>query len=150
MNEFKNRQDYIAEDYRFKDRFKKINPRKMIRMWCEKELFNLKLLLRAGIPCPEPVTIKKHVLFMRFIGDNGIPANRLKDVQVNKEKTKTDIMTQVIELGQKMFQKAKIVHADFSEFNMLYYQKRVYVIDVSQAVPRYFENNLISFDLLEA
>jgi len=136
LNEFKNRQDYIAEDYRFKDRFKKINPRKMIRMWCEKELFNLKLLLRAGIPCPEPVTIKKHVLFMRFIGDNGIPANRLKDVQVNKEKTKTDIMTQVIELGQKMFQKAKIVHADFSEFNMLYYQKRVYVIDVSQAVPR--------------
>ena len=119
-------------------------------MWCEKELFNLKLLLRAGIPCPEPVTIKKHVLFMRFIGDNGIPANRLKDVQVNKEKTKTDIMTQVIELGQKMFQKAKIVHADFSEFNMLYYQKRVYVIDVSQAVPRYFEDNLIWFDLLEA
>ena len=54
------------------DRFKKMNPRKMIRMWCEKELFNLKLLLKAGIPCPEPVCIKKHILFMRFIGDKGI------------------------------------------------------------------------------
>ena len=80
LNEFKNRKDYIADDYRFKDRFKKINPRKMIRMWCEKELFNLKLLNRNGILCPEPVTIKKHVLFMRFIGDNGVPAARLKDV----------------------------------------------------------------------
>ena len=73
---------------------------------------------------------------MRFIGDNGIPAQRLKDVPVSKDKTKVDIMAQVVELAQKMFQKAKIVHADFSEFNMLYYQKRVYVIDVSQAVPR--------------
>ena len=58
----------------FKDRFKKMNPRKMIRMWCEKELFNLKLLLKAGIPCPEPVCIKKHILFMRFIGDKGNPS----------------------------------------------------------------------------
>ena len=58
-----------------------MNPRKIIRMWCEKELFNLKLLLKHGIPCPEPVTIKKHILFMRFIGDNGIPAPRLKDAQ---------------------------------------------------------------------
>ena len=40
-------------------------------MWCEKELFNLKLLRDAGILCPEPVCIKKHILFMRFIGDQG-------------------------------------------------------------------------------
>ena len=43
----------------------------MIRMWCEKELFNLKLLIKAGIACPEPVCIKKHILLMRFIGDQG-------------------------------------------------------------------------------
>ena len=43
----------------------------MIRMWCEKELFNLKLLRDAGVLCPEPVCIKKHILFMRFIGDQG-------------------------------------------------------------------------------
>lgn len=48
-----------------------MNPRKMIRMWCEKELFNLKLLRDAGVLCPEPVCIKKHILFMRFIGDQG-------------------------------------------------------------------------------
>jgi len=136
LNEFKNRQDYIANDYRFKDRFKKMNPRKIIRMWCEKELFNLKLLLKHGIPCPEPVTIKKHILFMRFIGDNGIPAPRLKDAQITKEKQKVEVLDQVLEIMGKMWAKAKIVHGDFSEFNLLYHQKRVWVIDVSQAVPR--------------
>lgn len=28
----------------------------------------------------------------------------------------------------------RLVHADFSEYNMLYYKNEVYVIDVSQAV----------------
>lgn len=134
LNEFKSREKYIQDDYRFKDRFKKMNPRKMIRMWCEKELFNLKLLLKAGIPCPEPVCIKKHILFMRFIGDKGIPAVRLSKCEVSKTKTRLEIMEQVIEVMTKMWQKAKIVHADFSEFNILYFQKRVWVIDVSQAV----------------
>lgn len=136
LNEFKNRQDYIANDYRFKDRFKKMNPRKVIRMWCEKELFNLKLLLKHAIPCPEPVTIKKHILFMRFIGDNGIPAPRLKDASVTKEKQKLEVFDQVMEIMGKMWTKAKLVHGDFSEFNLLYHQRRVWVIDVSQAVPR--------------
>lgn len=71
LNEFRQRDKYIKDDYRFRDRFRKMNPRKMIRMWCEKELFNLKLLLKAGIAAPEPVCIKKHVLLMRFIGDQG-------------------------------------------------------------------------------
>ena len=45
-------------------------------------------------------------------------------------------MEQVIEIAEKMWKDARIVHADFSEFNLLYFQKRVWVIDVSQAVPR--------------
>ena len=73
---------------------------------------------------------------MRFIGDNGVPASRLKDVPPLKEKTKIQVLEQVIELMEQMWSKAKIVHADFSEFNLLYYQKQVWVIDVSQAVPR--------------
>jgi len=136
LNEFKARDRYIKDDYRFKDRFKKMNPRKMIRMWCEKELFNLKLLRDAGILCPEPVCIKKHILFMRFIGDQGIPAPRLARAEVTKQKTRIDIMAQVIEVMEKMWKNAGIVHADFSEFNILYFQRQIWVIDVSQAVTR--------------
>lgn len=41
LNEFKNRDRYIKDDYRFIDRFSKLNPRKVIRLWAEKELHNL-------------------------------------------------------------------------------------------------------------
>lgn len=41
LNEFKNRDKYIKDDYRFKDRFSKLNPRKIIHLWAEKEMHNL-------------------------------------------------------------------------------------------------------------
>ncbi|KAG7254068.1 hypothetical protein CRUP_038889 [Coryphaenoides rupestris] len=41
LNEFRNRDRYIKDDYRFKDRFSKLNPRKIIQLWAEKEKHNL-------------------------------------------------------------------------------------------------------------
>lgn len=42
LNEFKTRDRYIKDDYRFKERFSKQNPRKFVRLWAEKEMHNLK------------------------------------------------------------------------------------------------------------
>jgi RIO kinase 1 len=33
-----------------------------------------------------------------------------------------------------LYQECKLIHADLSEYNMLFYQKEVFVIDVSQSV----------------
>lgn len=41
LNEFVTRDKYIIDDFRFKDRFSKQNPRKVINMWAEKEYHNL-------------------------------------------------------------------------------------------------------------
>ena len=79
LNEFKTRDKYIRDDYRFKDRFSKQNPRKIIHMWAEKELANLSKMARAGLRVPEAVTLKKHVLVMSFIGSEGRPAPKLKE-----------------------------------------------------------------------
>lgn len=35
LQEFKNRVEYVKDDYRFR------NPRKILKIWAEKELFNL-------------------------------------------------------------------------------------------------------------
>lgn len=51
LNEFKNRDRYIKDDYRFIDRFSKLNPRKIIRLWAEKEMHNL-----SRYSCSGPVT----------------------------------------------------------------------------------------------
>ena len=39
----------VQDDYRFKDRFSKQNPRKVIHMWAEKELHNLAKMAKGGI-----------------------------------------------------------------------------------------------------
>lgn len=41
LNEFKNRSDYIRNDYRFHDRLSKSNSHKTIQLWAEKEMNNL-------------------------------------------------------------------------------------------------------------
>jgi len=79
LNEFKTRDKYIRDDYRFKDRFGKQNPRKIVHMWAEKELHNLMKLAKGGIRVPEVVILKHHVLVMSFIGRDGHPARKLKD-----------------------------------------------------------------------
>jgi len=65
---FKDRDRYVTGDSRF-SRYSKHNPRKMVKMWAEKEMRNLKRLWGAGIPCPEPIYLKLHVLVMSFLGD---------------------------------------------------------------------------------
>ena len=54
-------------------------------------------------------------------------------------------MEQIFESMEKMFQVANIVHGDFSEFNILYFQRRIWIIDVSQ-VNRVFD--FISFPIV--
>lgn len=33
-----------------------------------------------------------------------------------------------------LYQECKLIHADLSEYNLLYYEDKVYMIDVSQSV----------------
>lgn len=68
---------YVSGDPRFKS-YSKSNPRKMVKMWAEKELRNLARLHAAGIRCPKPLQLRTHVLVMEFIGQQGVAALRLK------------------------------------------------------------------------
>ncbi|XP_015279810.1 PREDICTED: serine/threonine-protein kinase RIO3 [Gekko japonicus] len=133
LNEFKNRDKYIKDDYRFKDRFSKLNPRKIIRMWAEKEMHNLTRMRKAGIPCPQVVTLKKHVLVMSFIGQDQVPAPKLKEVKLSSEDMKKAYY-QVLHMMQQLYKECSLVHADLSEYNMLWHGGQVWLIDVSQSV----------------
>ena len=41
---------YVTGEFRFRHGYSKHNPRKMVRMWAEKEMRNLIRLETAGIP----------------------------------------------------------------------------------------------------
>lgn len=66
---FKDRDRYVTGEYRFRRGYSRHNPRKMVRLWAEKEMRNLKRLVAAGIYCPEPVEVRENVLVMKFLGD---------------------------------------------------------------------------------
>ncbi|KAM8823308.1 serine/threonine-protein kinase RIO3 [Spinachia spinachia] len=133
LNEFKNRDRYIKDDYRFIDRFSKLNTRKVIRLWAEKEMHNLSRMKKAEIPCPEVVLLKKHILVMSFIGKDHVPAPKLKDVLLSSEDMK-NAFYQVLHVMQQLYQECNLVHADLSEYNMLWHEGKVWLIDVGQSV----------------
>ncbi|XP_023601481.1 serine/threonine-protein kinase RIO3 isoform X3 [Myotis lucifugus] len=133
LNEFKNRDKYIKDDFRFKDRFSKLNPRKIIRMWAEKEMHNLTRMQKAGIPCPAVVLLKKHILVMSFIGHDQVPAPKLKEVKLSSEEMEA-AYHQTLHLMQQLYNECTLVHADLSEYNMLWHAGKVWLIDVSQSV----------------
>lgn len=130
---FKDRDKYVNGEFRFRNGYCRHNPRKMVRTWAEKEMRNLYRIKQAGIDCPTPFILKSHVLVMEFLGQNGIPAPLLKDVSLDQEKAKHLYLDCII-MMRKMFNEAHLVHADLSEFNLLYHDSKIYMIDVSQSV----------------
>jgi len=111
----------------------------LIKTWARKELQNLRRLNKAKIPSPTPHILRDHILIMEFIGNEGVPAPCLKDCELSPEQT-LDTYIQVVRIMRKMYQECKIVHADLSEYNLLYFDKKIYVIDVSQAIENDHQN----------
>ncbi|BFG32311.1 hypothetical protein CerSpe_185850 [Prunus speciosa] len=130
---FKDRDRYVQGDYRFRHGYCKNNPRKMVRTWAEKEMRNLKRLREDGIRCPAIVALKLHVLVMEFIGKSGWAAPRLKDAALSLDKLREGYIEMIIAM-RMMYQKSKLVHGDLSEYNILYFEGHLYIIDVSQSV----------------
>lgn len=136
LTDFKNRALYVKGDARFfKDEFKKQNPRRIMKIWAEKEEANLRRMQRHGIPCPSVVILRKHVLVMSFIGSDQCPATQLKEARLSTVDAQL-AYEQCIENMKKMHRECLLVHADLSEYNMLWdsQSSTLYFIDVSQAV----------------
>ena len=54
--------------------------------WAEKEMRNYRRLYTAGIQCPQPILLKSNVLILQFLGVNGWPSLRLKDVNLSEKR----------------------------------------------------------------
>ncbi|XP_041046430.1 serine/threonine-protein kinase RIO1 [Carcharodon carcharias] len=130
---FKDRDKYVSGEFRFRHGYCKGNPRKMVRTWAEKEMRNLIRLQTAEIPCPEPIMLRSHVLVMGFIGKDDMPAPLLKNAHLSESKAR-ELYLFVIQYMRRMYKDARLVHADLSEFNLLYHNGGIYIIDVSQSV----------------
>lgn len=133
LNEFKQRDRYIKDDYRFKDRFSKQNNRTVINMWAEKEMHNLIRMQKCGINCPEVVVLKKNLLVMSFIGNNNIAAPKLKNAILSDAEFSL-AYEEILGIMSKLYNDCKLVHADLSEYNILWHDDKCWLIDVAQSV----------------
>ena len=130
---FKDRDKYVTGEFRFRHGYCKHNPRKMVRLWAEKEMRNLLRMHSNGVPCPSPILMRGHVILMEFIGKDGWSAPRLKDAEISPAKAR-ELYLECIHIMRNIYHKCKLIHADFSEYNILFHEGHLCVIDVSQAV----------------
>lgn len=119
---------YVIGDPRFKRIRRK--TRDLIFAWAEKEFKNLTRARKANVRVPVPIAVRKNVLVMEFIGQEGNPAPLLKDCSLSRPQKVFDTLLHYVQL---LFHKARLIHADLSEFNILYLDEPI-IIDISQGV----------------
>lgn len=125
--------DYILGDVRFSGI--KHARKDIIMAWAKKEFKNLKRAKEAGVRVPEPYITQRNILLMEFIGKDGIPMPQLKDVQLTQEQA-LHIFNRIMEYMNLLYQRAKLVHADLSEYNILIDMETMepVIIDMGQSV----------------
>ncbi|HDM45200.1 serine protein kinase RIO [Candidatus Bathyarchaeota archaeon] len=120
---------YIEGDPRFK-RVKR-DTHSLVYVWAQKEFKNLKLAYEAGVKVPKPIAVNKNVLVMEFIGEDGVSAPLLKEVEVKDPKS---MYKKILENIKKLY-RCGLVHSDLSEYNIMVFDDEVFLFDLSQAVP---------------
>jgi len=121
---------YIIGDRRFSH--VKKSKKELIFAWTKKEYSNLARAREAGIAVPEPLVWVRNILIMSFIGDGEIPYPQLRNTDLPNP---ADVYQRVIGDIGILYNKAGLIHADLSEFNILY-GDQVYFIDMGQSVTR--------------
>jgi len=124
---FKRRWPYITGDRRFGS-IKK-GTRNMINLWARKEFRNMSQCYDVGIKAPRPIRVLNNVLAMEFIGDNGTPSRRLLESKVEMSD-----YTDAVSILRDMYHKARLVHCDYSEYNIFKDQTGITVFDLGSAV----------------
>lgn len=126
---FRNIAVYIEGDPRFKKVKRATRP--TLLAWAQKEYKNLVRMEDAGVRVPRPERVLDNVLVMEYIGDETQPAPSLREVALEHPgAVYEDVLS-----NMRAIRAAELVHADLSEYNLLWWGGRVVVIDVGQAVP---------------
>ena len=111
--EFRKRLQYIAGDPRFS--YTKRGSRNLIAIWAKKEFKNLQTAYENGVRVPVPIKVRQNILVMEFIGNEaGVPCPAL----VNSNHVTSNDYKEIIRQISKLYQKAELVHADLSEYNI--------------------------------
>jgi RIO kinase 1 len=120
---------YIEGDPRFKHI--RSDNKSLVYAWAQKEYSNLQLTQQAGVNSPRPIAFLKNILVMTFIGTDGVPAPLLRELPLDDP---IDFYDRLTDEMRALYQKAGLVHGDLSEYNIMVWEKKPVIFDLSQAM----------------
>jgi len=131
-SDFKAMQDYIIGDHRFTH--VRRTKKELVFAWTKKEYRNLMRACKARVCVPEPIKYKQNVLVMEFMGKDGVAFPLLRHAIATVQNPESVYKT-TLRFMKKLYQKAHLVHADLSEYNILIdSEEKPIFIDMGQSV----------------
>jgi len=133
-SDFREMRGYLEGDPRFEG----IGSDKgeLVKAWVRKEYANLERAREARVRVPVPVAVERNVLVMEYIGTEAGRAKRLSEVDVENPETAYEV---VREYMRRLYE-AGLVHGDLSEYNVVFHEGQLVVIDLGQAVTVHHPN----------
>ncbi|NHJ87281.1 MAG: hypothetical protein FK734_17590 [Asgard group archaeon] len=114
------------------------NPLTRATAYATAEFYRLNMAYRAKMHSPTPAKILNNIILMQFIGKDWQPAPQLRNVVLQDP---LEMFDKIIEQLKIMYQEAKLIHGDFSEYNILVHENEPFIIDFPQAIDMSLLNN---------
>ncbi|WP_136689442.1 serine/threonine-protein kinase Rio1 [Halorhabdus amylolytica] len=128
-SDFKDMRGYLDGDPRFEGIGS--DKKKVVTAWVRKEFANLKRAQQAGVRVPNPIAVERNVLVMEYIAtDERGRAKRLNEVHIENPETAFEVLREYM----RRLHAAGLVHGDLSEYNVVFHEGELVVIDLGQAV----------------
>lgn len=125
---FKAMTEYLDGDPRFA--YIRRTKKDIIFAWTRKEYSNLLRAKEAGVAVPAPLGFDRNILLMEFLGKDEQPYPQLRLATMEDA---GKIYHTILEYMEILCKKARLIHADLSEYNILL-GDRPYLIDMGQSV----------------
>ena len=133
-SDFKDMRGYLDGDPRFEGIGS--DKKKVVTAWVRKESSNLKRARRAGVRTPKPIAVERNVLVMEYLGTEEGRAKRLSEVHIENPDTAFEVVREYL----RRLYDAGLVHGDLSEYNIVFHEGQLYIIDLGQAVTIHHPN----------
>lgn len=107
------------------------NPQLRAAAFAAREYYRLTKAFQSGLRVPTPAKQINNTIVMSFIGTDWRPAPQLRNVILEDPEEAFD---GIIEQMWIMYNKAKLIHGDLSEYNILFHNGLTIFIDFPQAI----------------
>ena len=134
-SDFREMGEYLKGDPRFEGLGH--DKKAIVQAWVRKEFSNLGRARKAGVRVPVPIAVERNVLVMEYIGTESGRAKRLTEVEIENPETAYEV---VREYMRRLYD-AGLVHGDLSEYNVVFHEGQLVVIDLGQAVTVHHPNH---------